>query len=100
MAPQLQTIRPILTIADICDLLRISDSQFYELKDALGQLGLLKPVYPDLDRKRRYHGEPFVEWLSDKRQAALLRRTLDAVAHGGRPHGEDRRAVQEQIPPR
>ena len=97
---ELLAIRPVLTIADICDLLRISRSQFDALKDTLGELGLLLPVYPDLDRKRRYRGEPFVEWLSDKRQAALLRRTLAAVAHGGRPHGEDRRAVQEQIPPR
>jgi hypothetical protein len=72
-------IRPILTVADICDLLRISDSQFYELKDELGRLGLLLPVYPDLDRKRRYRGDPFVDWLSDKRQASHLRELLARV---------------------
>lgn len=80
--PALLGIRPILSIADICDLLRISESQFYELKDTLGTLGLLKPVYPEIDRKRRYHGEPFVEWLSDKRQAALLRAALASISGG------------------
>jgi len=75
-------IRPILTIADICELLRISPTQFHDIKDTLSALGLLKPVYPEIDRKRRYHGEPFVEWLSDKRQAALLRETITAFAGG------------------
>jgi hypothetical protein len=76
---ELAPVRAILTIADLCDLLRISESQFYELKDELGTLGLLVPVYPDLDRKRRYLGAPLVAWLSNKRQADLLRRTLERV---------------------
>jgi hypothetical protein len=79
MPAELLAIRPILTIADICDLLRISPAQFYKLKDELARLGLLIPVYPDLDSTRRYRGEPFVAWLSDRRQAGLLRRTLEAV---------------------
>jgi hypothetical protein len=78
-AVELAAIRPILSIQDICELLRISESQFYDLKDQLGALGLLIPVYPDLDRKRRYQGAPFAEWLSNKRQADLLRRTLERV---------------------
>lgn len=79
LAAVLEPIKPILTIADVCELLRISLAQFYELKDRLGALGLLIPVYPELDRKPRYLGAPFVEWLSNKRQAELLRRTLASV---------------------
>lgn len=79
MAAALLAIRPILTVADICDLLRCSQTHFYELREELEKLGLLVPVYPELDRVRRYKGEPFVEWLSDKRQSALLQRALARI---------------------
>ncbi len=77
MPSKLATIRPILTVEDICELLRISHAQFYELKakGVFDELGLLVPIEPPLDRRPRYSGEPFERWLESKtQQRALLAR--------------------------
>lgn len=77
----LAPIRPILRIADICDLLRISEAQFYVLKARgfFDRHGLLVEVQPVIDDVKRYSGAPFVEFLSQKNQSKLLRATLREV---------------------
>jgi hypothetical protein len=81
----LAPIRPVLTIADICDLLRLSLSQFKALRASgfFDQYGLLIEVQPQIDRKRRYRGEPFVKFLSDQHQIRLLRDAMRAVEDSG-----------------
>lgn len=78
MTVTLAAIRPILRVADICDLLRISERQFYELKTRgfFEQHRLLVEVQPRIDRHPRYAGEPFVRLLSDRNQMRLLRSEL------------------------
>jgi hypothetical protein len=75
----LAPIKPILRIADVCELLGICPRQFHELRGELEARGLLKLVLPPLDRMPRYSGAPFCEWLSDKRQ----RRELAELLSGG-----------------
>lgn len=85
MSVTLAPVAPVLLVADICDLLKISHSQFYVLKDRgwFAEQGLLVEVDPPLDAKLRYHGAPFVAWLSKKRPAHVTRAILQAVEAGG-----------------
>lgn len=85
MTVTLAPIRPILTIQDICDLLRMSESQFWALKKSgwFDQHGLLVPLQPTIDARTRYSGEPFVQWLSDKNQQRLFRAMLREVEASG-----------------
>lgn len=78
----LTTIDPILRAKDICRLLKISSAQFYALKARgfFAEHRLLVEVHPVFDRGVRYHGGPFVEWLSDQRQAILLRQALKELS--------------------
>lgn len=82
MSVSLAPIPPIMRIADICALLRIGESKFYELRES-GWFGSAGPalieVQPPIDRAPRYLGEPFAEWLSRRAQARLMRRGLAAV---------------------
>lgn len=85
MTVALAPIKPILRIADICDLLGISNSQFYELQanGFFQRHGLLVEVLPQIDRHPRYSGEPFVTWLSNKNQARLMRDAMRSLEGGG-----------------
>ena len=55
---------------------------FHALKQRglFDRLHLLQPLEPDIDATRRYLGEPFVEFLSSKRQRQLLADTLRGIA--------------------
>jgi hypothetical protein len=76
----LAPIDPVLRVADICRLLKISEAQFYALRESFFQKhGLLVEVQPRLDRMPRYCGEPFVKFLSDKNQQKLWRQELRAL---------------------
>lgn len=68
----LAPIKPILRIADVCELLGISEAQFFYLRSKLTASGLLQEVVPPLDRSPRFLGAPIVAWLSDKRQQREL----------------------------
>jgi hypothetical protein len=77
----LTTIDPVLRVADICKLLKVSESQFYAIKDTvLAEYGLLVEVLPRIDRHPRFAGEPFVRLLSDKNQARLFRAQIKELA--------------------
>ena len=76
MSPTLAPIKPVMLVADVCELLGISQPQFYAREEDLKRIGLLRPVLPPLDRKPRYHGGAFVEWLSDTAQARYLRELM------------------------
>lgn len=81
MTVTIAPIRPILRVEDVCDLLRICRSQFYALQDEgfFAEQQLLVEIEPRMDRMPRYSGEPFVKWLSDKRQQRLFRERLLAM---------------------
>lgn len=85
MSVTLAPVRPILRVSDICELLRISESQFYALKEQglFQRLGLLVEIQPAIDRMPRYSGEPFVSWLNDKNQQRLFRAQLREVEASG-----------------
>lgn len=82
MTATLTTIDPMLKIEDVCRLLKISKSQFYELR-ADGRFGKDLPalieVQPPIDRSPRFQGGPFCEWLGTKQQTAIVRKQLRAV---------------------
>jgi hypothetical protein len=74
----LAPIRPILTIADICDLLRISDRQFHNLREQgfFEKHNLLHPFKPEIDSKPRYYGEPFARLFESRKRMRLLNEAL------------------------
>jgi hypothetical protein len=74
----LAPIRPILTIADICDLLRISDRQFHKLREQgfFERHQLLQPFHPAIDSKPRYYGEPFAKLFESRKRLRLLHEAL------------------------
>lgn len=77
----LAPIKPILRIEDICELLGISRTQFYDLKESFFERhSLLVEVQPPIDRSPRYSGEPFVRWLGDRNQQRLWREQMKPVA--------------------
>lgn len=82
MDVKLADIPPVMTIEDVCRLMRISKSQFFVLRDR-GWFGTEGPalieIRPPFDRRVRYQGAPFCEWLSAKRQLALTRSGLRAA---------------------
>lgn len=87
MTVTLTSIAPVLRIEDICELLKISRSQFDKLREQgwFGQRSLLVEVEPRIDRMPRYYGEPFAEWLSSHKRGHVdgtLRRALKDVSHG------------------
>lgn len=80
----LTTIDPILGVADLCRIFKISESQFYALRASFFEAhGLLVEVQPRLDRRPRYSGEPVVKFLSDKTQQRLWRQTLRSLEEVG-----------------
>jgi hypothetical protein len=85
MSAILTTVDPVLRVSDICRLLKISDSQFYVLKEQgfFDQHRLLVEVQPPIDRFPRYSGAPFVEFLNDKQQARIRRDMMRAIEASG-----------------
>lgn len=85
MPVTLAPIRPILTIDDICELLRISKTQFWTLhsKGWFQKHHLLVAIQPEIDSTHRYSGEPFAQWLSDKNQARWMRSMLREIEASG-----------------
>jgi hypothetical protein len=85
MSVTLAPIRPVLRIGDICELLRISEPQFYKLKDQgwFAKHHLLEEVQPAVDSAPRYRGEPFVNWLARKSEAQVNRAVLREVEKSG-----------------
>lgn len=76
----LAPIPPVLTIADLCGILRISERQFYTLKDTFFRdLNLLVEVEPRIDARVRYLGEPIAKFLSAEGEKRALRHQLRAV---------------------
>lgn len=79
-AVTLTSIDPVLTIPDVCRVLKLSESQFHELTPRLRAMGLLQPVVPSLDRRTRYLGAPLADFLSDKRQQREMAKLLEEAS--------------------
>lgn len=80
----LAPIRPLLRIEHICELLDISQAQFYALKDQgfFHRHGLLVEA-PKVDRMPRYYGAPFVTWLQLPASARDLGAALEHLPAAG-----------------
>jgi hypothetical protein len=73
-------IPAVLTVADVCRVLRISRSAFYAERPGLERRGVLVPIRILNDRRPRYSGAALARALTPDGQAAAWRAELRAVA--------------------
>lgn len=80
----LETVPATCLIEDVCRLLKISPSQFFEKRAYLQEIGVLVPQATRIDRRPRFQGAPIARFLGTDGQAHQARRALRAVSGGKR----------------